>query len=46
MGYPIPNPIVLSEHDNSLNFKKDHKFFNTDVISYNTGKSTKVEVFL
>jgi hypothetical protein len=45
LGFPMNPPLIISENSNMIYFKKNNSFFNTDTISYNIGKSTKIEVF-
>jgi hypothetical protein len=45
LGYPIEPPIIISEHDNNISFKKNNLFFKTDVIVYNTRGNAKIEIY-
>lgn len=33
-GFPIKEPIIISEKDNKIKYKKDHEYFKKDVIYY------------
>lgn len=43
-GYPLPSPIIISEKDNTMIFKKDHPFFKTDVVFY-TNHKLQIDIF-
>ncbi|CAH6421755.1 Hypothetical protein KVN_LOCUS441 [uncultured virus] len=43
-GYLLPNPIILSEQDGKIQFKKNHPFFNKDVLFY-TNNKLQIDVF-
>lgn len=45
LGYPIEPPIIITEHSDSISFKKNNTFFKKDVIIYNTKGVAKIEVF-
>jgi hypothetical protein len=43
-GYPLPTPLIISEQDNKIVYKRDHPFFKTDVLYY-TNQKLKIDVF-
>jgi hypothetical protein len=45
LGYNLETPLVISDSDNKITFKKNHPFFKTDVIYYVNYKGNKIEVF-
>lgn len=45
LGYPIEPQIVITEHSDSISFKKNNTFFKKDVIIYSTKGVAKIEVF-
>lgn len=43
-GFPIPQPIIITDVNNKILSKKNHPFFNTDVIYYRNS-TLQVEVY-
>jgi hypothetical protein len=44
-GHSLDKPILISEKENKILFKKNHSFFNTDVLYYISSKGTKTEIY-
>src|SRR5690606_28267286 len=43
-GYHTEKPLIISEKDTKMNYKKDHPFFKTDVIYY-TNRRLDIDIF-
>ena len=44
-GYKLDKPLIITEKDAKLNYKKDHSFFKRDVVYYVNSKVGKIEVY-
>jgi len=45
LGHPLEPHLIIPENSKMISFKKDNQFFKTNVISYITSGTTKIEVF-
>lgn len=44
-GYSMDKPIIITDRDNKIKYKKDHPFFKTDTLYYTNYKAGRIDVF-
>lgn len=45
LGMKLDKPILITDKDGKISYKKNHSFFKTDVISYISMKTGRIETF-
>jgi len=45
LGYPLDKPIVITDHDNKINYKTNNPIFNTNVLYYTNYVSGKIDIY-